>query len=218
MRIAAWTKRLNPFSQRFTSRAHSSGERNRTTGALTFSNGLTRRQVSSEAALPSAKAWLSAALRMVSVRLALACQRRHVDGQADQRRSGDINPRASTQVDDLESRLQTTIALYSQGCMLLQPGSLTSATISDGAFTAAKFADGFSAAAREGFADALLGRNMAGGSNTGRTVRQAMFRLRNKSAIENGTLSVYEPNDDTVSWSAAVGTSAGNPVTSVDPD
>lgn len=102
--------------------------------------------------------------------------------------------------------------------MLLQPGSLTSATISDGAFTAAKFADGFSAAAREGFADALLGRNMAGGSNTGRTVRQAMFRLRNKSAIENGTLSVYEPNDDTVSWSAAVGTSAGNPVTSVDPD
>jgi hypothetical protein len=66
-------------------------------------------------------------------------------------------------------------------------------------------------------ADAVLGRNIAGGSNGGRTVKSALRALRNKVAISAGTMTVYEEDDTTSSWTAAVTTAAGNPVTAVDP-
>ncbi|MBF9641242.1 hypothetical protein IAI27_11180, partial [Streptococcus pseudopneumoniae] len=44
-------------------------------------------------------------------------------------------------------------------------------------------------------ADALLGRNVSGGSSTGRTVKQALHVLRNKSAVAAGTLTVYDTDD-----------------------
>jgi hypothetical protein len=66
-------------------------------------------------------------------------------------------------------------------------------------------------------ADALLDRNIAGGSSTGRTVTQALRALRNKVAIVAGTMTVYFEDDSTPSWTAAVVTTAGNPISSVDP-
>jgi hypothetical protein len=66
-------------------------------------------------------------------------------------------------------------------------------------------------------ADAILGRNLAGGSDGGRTVRQALRALRNRVAISGGTMTVYQENDSTSDWTAAVTTAAGNPVSEIDP-
>lgn len=75
-----------------------------------------------------------------------------------------------------------------------------------------------SVAYREDLADVLLGRNVAGGSNAGRLVKEALYALRNKSEIVGSTLNVYNATDGAIAWSAAVASSAGaNPVTGVDP-
>jgi hypothetical protein len=66
-------------------------------------------------------------------------------------------------------------------------------------------------------ADALLGRNIAGGSNGGRTVTQAFRRLRNRVAVLAGILTVYREDDTASDWTAAVTTAAGDPVSEVDP-
>lgn len=67
-------------------------------------------------------------------------------------------------------------------------------------------------------ADALLGRNIAGGSSTGRTVTQALRALRNKVGIADGTMTVYAEDDTTESWTAALTTSASaEPITEIDP-
>jgi len=67
-------------------------------------------------------------------------------------------------------------------------------------------------------ADALLGRNVSGGSSTGRTVKQALHFLRNKWTVSGGTLTVYDTDDTTSSWTATVtGTAGADPVTGSDP-
>lgn len=66
-------------------------------------------------------------------------------------------------------------------------------------------------------ADALLGRNVSGGSSTGRTVKQALHVLRNKSVIGAGTLTVYDTDDTTTSFTATVTTAAGDPISGIDP-
>lgn len=67
-------------------------------------------------------------------------------------------------------------------------------------------------------ADALLGRNIAGGSDGGRTVKDALRALRNKSEIVGTTLTVYQENDTTSAWTATVSSSASaDPVTGIDP-
>lgn len=74
---------------------------------------------------------------------------------------------------------------------------------------------------RTSVADALLDRDMATGADSGsttvRTVRQALRFLRNKWSIAAGTLTVTKENDSTASWTAAVTTTAGDPVSTVDP-
>lgn len=72
--------------------------------------------------------------------------------------------------------------------------------------------------AAQEIADAVLGRNIAGGSSTGRTVTEALRFLRNKFAVVGTTLTVYQEDDATVSWTATVGTTSGaDPITSSDP-
>lgn len=67
-------------------------------------------------------------------------------------------------------------------------------------------------------ADALLGRNVSGGSSSGRTVKQALHVLRNKSAVAAGTLTVYDIDDTTSSWTAVVSSdAAADPITGIDP-
>jgi hypothetical protein len=76
-------------------------------------------------------------------------------------------------------------------------------------------------AERNSVADALLDRNMATGTDSGspsvRTVRQALRFLRNKWTIAAGTLTVTKEDDTTSSWTAAITTTAGNPVSGSDP-
>ena len=71
-------------------------------------------------------------------------------------------------------------------------------------------------------ADKLLGRSLAGGSDAGdalnaRSVRNALRILRNLRQIVAGVLTVFKEDDATTAWTAAVGTTPGDPVDSIDP-
>lgn len=66
--------------------------------------------------------------------------------------------------------------------------------------------------------DHLLGRNISGGSDGGRTISQALHFLRNKWTVSGGTLTVYDTDDTTTSWTASVSSTAGaDPITGNDP-
>ena len=66
-------------------------------------------------------------------------------------------------------------------------------------------------------ADKLLGRSLAGSADGGRTVRDALRPLRNKTSIAGGTMTVCEEDDATPAWTAAVTTTAGDPLSEIDP-
>ena len=66
-------------------------------------------------------------------------------------------------------------------------------------------------------ADKVLGRNLAGGSDGGRTVQDALRANRNRSAISGTTLTVYQEDDAAPAWTAQVGTGTRDPLTSIDP-
>lgn len=78
-------------------------------------------------------------------------------------------------------------------------------------------------AAKQDIADHVLDRNMATGTDSGtdttavRTLRQAARVLRNKTTIAAGTATVTKEDDVTTSWTAAVTTTAGNPISEVNP-
>lgn len=71
--------------------------------------------------------------------------------------------------------------------------------------------------ANEAIADALLARNVAGGSNSGRLVKEAMQSLRNRVVFSGGTMTVYGVDDTTVLFTATYTTDANGNVTSIDP-
>lgn len=71
------------------------------------------------------------------------------------------------------------------------------------------------AGVNEAIADALLNRNVSTGANTGRTVKQALYAIRNKVDLNLGI--VYETDDTTSSWSFSVSTVAGDPIQVIDP-
>ncbi len=71
---------------------------------------------------------------------------------------------------------------------------------------------------RNSIADALLGRNVGGGSSSGRLVKEALYALRNKWTSAAGTYTVYEVDDVTVSWTSSLtGTAGADPITASDP-
>mgnify|MGYP001609533043 FL=1 len=92
-------------------------------------------------------------------------------------------------------------------------GAIDAAAIAADAIGASELA----ADAANEIADALLARNVAGGSSTGRIVSEALYVLRNRTAIAAGTLTVYGTNDTTAAFTATVTTAAGNPITEIDP-
>ena len=100
-------------------------------------------------------------------------------------------------------------------------GSVTA--VSAGAITAASFgANAVDAAALatdagQEIADRVLARSTAGGSDGTRPVRFAIQRLVNRAGVAAGTLTVYAADDLTASWTAAITTTAGNPVSDLDP-
>ena len=93
----------------------------------------------------------------------------------------------------------------------------TTITISTGAVSAAALATD----AVNEIADGILDRNMATGTDSGsttvRTPRQALRAIRNKVAIAAGTATIYKEDDATSSWTAAITTTAGDPISAVDP-
>ena len=73
-------------------------------------------------------------------------------------------------------------------------------------------------AERGDIADKILGRNVSGGSDTGRTVKQALHFLRNKWTVSSSTLTVYDTDDATTSWTGTVASTPGaDPITGNDP-
>jgi hypothetical protein len=97
-------------------------------------------------------------------------------------------------------------------------GAINAAAIAADAIGASELA----ADAATEIADAFLNRDMSTGTDSGsttvRTPRQALRALRNKVSISGSTLTVTKEDDATASWTAAVTTAAGNPLTSVDPE
>jgi hypothetical protein len=67
------------------------------------------------------------------------------------------------------------------------------------------------------FADRLIARNIAGGSDAGRTVKEALATMRNKIEISGTTLTVYDTDDTTVLYTATITRTAGDPLSAVDP-
>lgn len=61
---------------------------------------------------------------------------------------------------------------------------------------------------RNSCADALLARNIAGGSSTGRIVTDALRALRNKWTVVAGIYTVTQEDDTTTAWTATVSTDA----------
>lgn len=81
----------------------------------------------------------------------------------------------------------------------------------------------FTAALLNSIADAFLDRVMSTGTDSGadntssRTVRQALRTIRNRVAIAAGTATVYKEDDVAASHTCVVTTTAGNPISEVNP-
>jgi len=125
--------------------------------------------------------------------------------------------------DSLQAIRDHATTIKTDTAAILTDTGTDGVALANGAISSTKFAaggiDAAAVAADVGyeFADALLNRNVAGGSNTGRLVKEALYLLRNRSAISSGTLTVYQTDDATSQWTAAVTTAVGNPVSGVDP-
>lgn len=67
-------------------------------------------------------------------------------------------------------------------------------------------------------ADKVLGRSIAGGTDGGRTVKDALRFQRNAWSISASTLTVTTEDDTTPAWTATLTFNAGGLVTSFNPD
>jgi len=105
------------------------------------------------------------------------------------------------------------VAIGAISSLSFAAGAIDAAALAANALGAAELA----ADAAEKIADALLARNVAGGSNAGRLVKEALYVLRNRVAIAAGTMTVYGVDDATPAFTAAVTTAAGNPISEVNP-
>lgn len=92
-------------------------------------------------------------------------------------------------------------------------GGVEVGTFQSGAITSTALA----ASANEAIADALLGRNVAGGSNSGRLVKEAVQSLRNRVVFSGGTMTVYGTDDSTTLFTATYTTDGNGNVISIDP-
>lgn len=69
-----------------------------------------------------------------------------------------------------------------------------------------------------GIVDTLLGRNLAGGLDGGRTVSSALRALRNRVTMSGNVLIVYAEDDATIAWQASLVTNpSAKPITEIDP-
>ena len=96
----------------------------------------------------------------------------------------------------------------------ISSGGIVAASFGTGAITSATITQD----ACQKIADEVLNRNLAGGgSGNSRNVRNALRSLRNRIRINGGTLEIYQEDDATLAWTAVSTTTAGNPITEIDP-
>jgi hypothetical protein len=97
-------------------------------------------------------------------------------------------------------------------------GAVNAAAIATGAVDA----DALATDAVQEIADGVLKRKLdstGDGTDTldERTVRSALRGVRNKRSIAGATLTITKEDDATTAWTAAIGTTAVDPITSIDP-
>jgi hypothetical protein len=131
-------------------------------------------------------------------------------------------------IDTIDTNVDSILDDTGTSGVAVATGAITTTTFGAGAINAAAIAadaigsSELAATAAQEIADAFLDRDMSTGTDSGsttvRTPRQALRALRNKVSISGSTLTVTKEDDATASWTAAVTTAAGNPLTSVDPE
>jgi len=132
-----------------------------------------------------------------------------------------------TATDSRLNNLDATISsrsTYAGGAVASVTAPVTLPTIPTSWITSAGIAAGalngkgdWSTLTADQAADKLIGRNIEGGADGGRTVAEALAFLRNKWTISSGVLTVFAANDSNTMWTASVTTTSGNPVTAIDP-
>lgn len=137
--------------------------------------------------------------------------------------NGDLTATMKTSVTTAATAATPTAAAVT-GAVGSVTGAVGSVTGSVGSVTGnigGNLGGTLTATERTAIADALLNRDMSVGTDSGsptvRTVRQALRFLRNKWSIAAGTLTVTKEDDATPSWTGSVTTTAGNPVSTIDP-
>lgn len=143
--------------------------------------------------------------------------------------AGQINQDANGRVDtNVKTWLASTPNVLISGrvdsnVQAMATGVIAAATFTAGAIDAAAIAANaitsseFAASAQQAVADTLLGRNIGGGSSTGRIVKWALAVMVDKVDISAGAMTVYDTDDTTPLFTAAVTTAAGNPISQIDP-
>ncbi len=91
--------------------------------------------------------------------------------------------------------------------------AVTAGAISDSAISSTTAVSGFYNQA----ADMLLGRNLKSATSGGRTVSQALARLRNRQAVSGGTFTQYDTDDATALYTATISTTTASSLTNMDP-
>lgn len=140
--------------------------------------------------------------------------------------SGSVGSVTGLTVSNLDATISSRMATYTQPTGFLAAtfpsavGDATAAnqsTINGNVLTRAVPGDSMAltTAAQQAAADTLLGRNVAGGSSSGRSVKEALYVLRNK--VDTGAGIVYQVDDTTTAFTFSVTTAPGNPVTVFDP-
>jgi hypothetical protein len=76
--------------------------------------------------------------------------------------------------------------------------------------------DGVTTGVGQAIADRMLLRSIAGGADSGRSVGQALYVLRNRVDATSSVGTVYRVDDTTSAWTFST-TTAAHPIASVDP-
>ena len=91
--------------------------------------------------------------------------------------------------------------------------AVTTGTLSDSVISSTTAVAGF----YNQLADMLLGRNLRSASSGGRTVSQALARLRNRQAVSGATFTQYDTDDSTTLYTATISTTTASSLTNMDP-
>jgi len=127
-------------------------------------------------------------------------------------------------VDQVVASVAGAVASVTSGVTVTTNNDKTGYAIGVGGLGATGFAAGaidaaaLAADAGQEIADEVLNRDIAGGgSGNTRNVRNALRAIRNRVDGSTGTLTVYQEDDTTPAWTAALTRAAVNPITEINP-